>query len=134
MSNFIGINLQQEIHDTLLADTELMGVINNVYDHLPKDASLPFVAIKDVETKDNSTKTTDGQKTSITIESWSNQRGKEETQQIVEKLHDSLHNASLAISGYSITSVQIIRTKIEAMYGGAKYKGSIELEIWSEKI
>jgi len=132
MTNFIGTKLQDAINTKLTADSSLMNLINNIYDYLPKDVSMPYIAIADITTKDFSTKTTVGQKTTVLINTFSNKRGKDETQQIMEKIYDVLHNEELIVTGYNVINVQMMSTKI--VFDGLVYKGNIEIEVLSEKI
>lgn len=132
MTNFIGNRLQEGVYNRLTNDSELMALVNNIYDYLPKDKAMPYLVIGDISSKDFSTKTTTGQRSLIRINILSNKRGKEECQQIIEKVYDTLHHQEIMISGFNVINMEIISTKIT--FNNLVYQGDIELEILSEKI
>lgn len=113
--------IQKAIFDKLVASTPLAGllaksVVNKtkpaIYDNVPqvadsgKDANFPYVSIGEDTLVDWDTVTSVGKEATLTIHSWSRDRGRKEVKDIQGAIYDTLHLSSLMVTGY--TTVLIV--------------------------
>lgn len=81
----------------------LSGVLAPVklYDEVPPAAPYPYVVFGDNTVADESSKTEDGERHTLTIHVWSRAAGRRETKQIIGTISAALHRRVLAIPGYA---------------------------------
>lgn len=95
--------LQQAIYAALTNDTELMAEITGVYDSVPDNKSdFPYVTIGEDVLTEFDTDSGTGHTASITIHTWSRYNGRKEAKTIQGLIYDTLHNAPLPLTGYSM--------------------------------
>lgn len=131
MSGDLTSELQAALYTKLTGDTTLMALISGVYDRVPEGATFPYVSIGEIDSQDDSTFSLDAQSVTMTIHTWSRQRGKKQTQQIMARIHDLLHRGSMAISGgYFAGSVHKFSTVLDdpdglTYHGVARYQSRV---------
>src|ERR1700722_20203370 len=95
-------NVQDAMFDALAASTEVQGLLGNpprVYDHVPPGAAFPYVTFGALSVQPYDTKTEIGFEQVATLNIWSRYRGSKEAKDIFEAMYDTLHRASLSVSG-----------------------------------
>jgi len=99
--------LLQAIHRRLSRDAALTAILGpeGIGDRLMPRADLPCIVFGDLETRDFSTSTEDGEEHFLTLEIWSDGEGRRQAQQIAAIAHGLLHNAALDIEGFSLVSL-----------------------------
>lgn len=113
--------IQKAIFDKLVADAPLIALLAKstvnktkptIYDNVPqvadsgKDADFPYVTIGEDTAFDWDTGTSVGKEATLTVHSWSRDRGRKEVKEIQGAIYDALHLANLVVTGY--TTVFII--------------------------
>ena len=98
--------LQQTIFSTLNVSAITSTLSCGVYDDVPQDASYPYIAIGEENTTEYDTKDLDGGEQAINIEVWSQYKGSKETKQIMDKIHDLLHNSNLTVTGFNLINLR----------------------------
>lgn len=76
------------------------GFAASIFDAVPEKAVYPYVVIGDDTGRDWSTKDASGLEIDVTIHAWSRYRGRKEAKQILEQVHEALHEAALALTGH----------------------------------
>jgi hypothetical protein len=94
--------LQTKIYSTLASHTPLMNKINGVYDEVPADVVVPYVAIGNPTVNDWGTKTNDGEDITFTLHVWSNYDGKREVYDIFALILESLKTTLSLDGGFSV--------------------------------
>jgi len=99
--------LQTTIYSTLANDNTLTSTLSaGVYDEVLEGASYPFVSLGEETAVDYSTKDTDGGETTINIHIWSQYKGAKETKQIMDRIHDLLHDSNLSVTGFNLINLR----------------------------
>ncbi len=99
--------LQTAIYSTLSNDNTLTTTLGSgVYDEVVEGATYPFVALGEETAIDYSTKDTDGGENTINIHIWSQYKGSKECKQIMDKVHDLLHDIDLTVSGFNLINLR----------------------------
>lgn len=119
--------LQEAVYTALTGTAGLMAVISKVYDAVPANAVFPYVTIENVSGRDWSTQTFDGYELDLTIKAWSDQGkvGKGEVLSILSLIHGALHNAALAVTGFTLVLLQYDYSDVFEESDGVTLQGVI---------
>ena len=99
--------LQTTIYSTLSGDNTLTNTLGaGVFDEVVENASYPFVALGEETAIDYSTKDLDGGEFTINIHVWSQYKGSKQTKEIMDRIHDLLHDSSLSVSGFNLANLR----------------------------
>lgn len=99
--------LQTTIYSTLANDNTLTSNLSaGVYDEVLEGASYPFVSLGEETSIDYGTKNENGGETTINIHIWSQYKGAKETKQIMDRIHDLLHDSSLTVTGFNLVNLR----------------------------
>ena len=99
--------LQSAIYSSLSNDNTLTQVLGaGVFDEVTEGATYPFVALGEETAVDYSTKDLVGGETTINIHIWSQYKGSKETKNIMDKIHDLLHDSNLTVSGFNLINLR----------------------------
>jgi hypothetical protein len=99
--------LQSTIYSTLSADNTLTSTLGaGVYDEVLEGASYPFVSLGEETAIDYGTKDLVGGETTINIHIWSQYKGAKETKEIMDRIHDLLHDSNLSVSGFNLINLR----------------------------
>ena len=99
--------LQTTIYSTLSNDNTLTNTLGaGVFDEVVENASYPFVALGEETAIDYSTKDLDGGEFTINIHVWSQYKGSKQTKEIMDRIHDLLHDSSLSVSGFNLINLR----------------------------
>ena len=99
--------LQTTIYSTLSSDNTLTSTLGSgVYDEVVEGATYPFVALGEETAIDYSTKNTNGGETTINVHIWSQYKGSKETKQIMDRIHDLLHDSDISVSGFNLINLR----------------------------
>lgn len=91
--------LQTTIYSTLSSDNTITSTLGaGVYDEVTEGASYPFVSLGEETSIDYGTKNENGGETTINIHIWSQYKGAKETKQIMDRIHDLLHDSNLTVT------------------------------------
>ena len=99
--------LQTTIYSTLSNDNTLTNTLGaGVFDEVVENASYPFVALGEETAIDYSTKDLNGGEFTINIHVWSQYKGAKQTKEIMDRIHDLLHDSSLSVSGFNLANLR----------------------------
>jgi hypothetical protein len=101
MSNDPGWATQQAVYSALTGSTAVQAFVGTrVYDQVPQTETVkPWVLIGESTQADWSTKTFDGQESTITLHAFSEYKGQKEAKEIGGAIYGVLHNGTFSISG-----------------------------------
>ena len=95
--------LQQSIFAALNNDNTLTSTLGaGVHDDVPSNVAYPFVSIGEETVVEYGEKSSDGGAHTINIHVWSQYKGSKECKQIMDRIHDLLHDSSLSVSGFNL--------------------------------
>lgn len=99
--------LQTTLYTTLSSDNTLTSTLGaGVYDEVLEGASYPFVSLGEETAVDYGTKDLVGGETTINIHIWSQYKGAKETKEIMDRIHDLLHDSNLSVSGFNLINLR----------------------------
>jgi hypothetical protein len=97
--------LQTAIYAKLTGDSTLTDTLGvSIYDDIPENASFPYIQMGQDSISEYDVKDADGSQTTMTLHIWSQYKGAKETKNILDKLHDLLHDSDLTVSGYNFVN------------------------------
>ena len=98
--------LQQAIFSALNVSAVTSDLSCGVFDDVPQNASYPYIALGEETAVDFSVKDIQGGDLSVNIHVWSQYKGSKETKQIMDKIHDLLHNINLSVTGFNLINLR----------------------------
>tara|TARA_Y100001972_G_C7626733_1_gene314392 strand:- start:805 stop:1206 length:402 start_codon:yes stop_codon:yes gene_type:complete len=98
--------LQQAIFSALNVSAVTSDLSCGVFDDVPQSASYPYIALGEETAVDFSVKDIQGGDLTVNIHVWSQYKGSKETKQIMDKIHDLLHNINLTVTGFNLINLR----------------------------
>ena len=99
--------LQTAIYSTLSNDNNLTSTLGaGVFDEVIEGATYPFVVLGEETAIDYGTKDLVGGETTINIHIWSQYKGSKETKNIMDRIHDLLHDSDISVSGFNLINLR----------------------------
>ena len=98
--------LQQAIFSALNVSAVTSDLSCGVFDDVPQNASYPYIALGEETAVDFSVKDIQGGDLTVNIHVWSQYKGSKETKQIMDKIHDLLHNINLSVTGFNLINLR----------------------------
>ena len=98
--------LQTRIYSALNVSAITTALNCGVYDEVVESASYPFISLGEETAIDYSTKNQNGGEYTINIHIWSQYKGAKQTKEIMDKVHDLLHDIDLTVSGFNLINLR----------------------------
>lgn len=98
--------LQQTIYTALNVSALTNTLSCAVVDDVQLNQSYPFITLGEETTIDYGTKNQNGGETTINLHIWSQYKGSKECKQIMDKVHDLLHDIDLTVSGFNLINLR----------------------------
>ena len=99
--------LQPSIFAALNNDNTLTSTLGaGVHADVPSNVAYPFVSIGEETVVEYGEKSSDGGDHTINIHVWSQYKGSKECKQIMDRIHDFLHDSSLSVSGFNLINLR----------------------------
>lgn len=96
--------LQQALFTALNVSALKTDLSCAVLDEVTQDQSYPFITLGEETTIDYGTKSQNGGETTVNIHIWSQYKGSKECKQIMDKVHDLLHDSNLSVTGFNLVN------------------------------
>ena len=100
-------NFQKAIYSTLSSDNTLTSTLGaSIVDEVKHSTGYPFVTIGEETALDYSTKDLTGGEYTVNIDVWSQYKGSKETKQIMDRVHDLLHNTNISVDDFNLINIR----------------------------
>jgi len=108
------VELQKAIYSRMINYSALTSLLATdprstspaVYDHVPQDATFPYVVVGDTTMAPFDTDDSTGNDATVTIHVWSEYRGRIETKEIQDAIYNALHRNDLTVTGSDTIMVE----------------------------
>ncbi len=126
--------LRAAIHDALIADTALTGLLGGpkVYDEPPRNAAFPYVTLGETRIADFSTDADGGEEHQMTLHAWSRQGGPREAHLIAGALLQALDDAPLALTDHALVNLRFSLADIRREADGRTYHALVRFRAVTE--
>lgn len=121
--------LQQGIYTKLKGDGVLMGMVQGVYDVVPKQVAFPYLVIGDGTQRSLAASAIDGVRCDMVIELFSRAKGRKEVLLIMDRIYALLHRQVLTVDGTPSLVLRIQRAETEMLVDGVTVRGTVRLLI-----
>lgn len=125
--------IQQKIFQSLQANQTLIAKVVGVYDFVPEKTPLPYVTFGKIGSLPLTSKIENGESVIVTIDIWSEGKGRKEVVDIMSEIENILKN-EISLSDSEVLSQKIINREVwEETYG--LFTGTIDVKIeimWEE--
>ena len=98
--------LQSAIYTALNVSAITDTLSCGVYDEVIEGNTYPFIALGEETAIDYSTVDLTGGEYTINIHIWSQYKGSKETKEIMDKIHDLLHDINLTVTGFNLINLR----------------------------
>ena len=117
--------LQKTIYAKLNTDSTIKTTYSaTVHDHVSSGTAFPYVVIgEETLTDDSSTKDIDFNEFTLTVHTFSRNRGRKEAKQIMARIYTLLHKASLTITGATHVNTRFEYSDVVREQDGLTYHG-----------
>lgn len=128
--------LQKGIYQTLANDPGVTGLLGgaNIYDDVPRTASYPYLTLGQSVARDWSTGSEDGMEHIVTLHVWSRAGGKKETQEILGKVQDVLHDLPIALADHHLVNLRQEFSEARQDPDGETYHGIVRYRAVTEPV
>lgn len=125
--------VQQNIYQKIQSNPIFKEKVTGLYDFVPEITKLPYSTFGEIQSLPLDTKTTNGETVVITIDIWSESKGRKEVVEIISAIEESLKE-EIELKTAMVISQKIIGRKVwEEAYG--LFTGQIDIEVkimWEE--
>ena len=128
-------SVQQAVFNALSESAEVqsaLGAAPQLYDHVPPQATFPYVVYGPAHIVPYDTKTETGFEQIITLNIWSRYRGGNETREIFQALYDVLHRATLNVTGQVFLSSEFHSADFSLDADGLTYYAAVQFSILTQ--
>lgn len=129
--------VQDAVYTALAADSGVQALLGSpvrVYDHVPPDATFPFLTLGAVQAEGFDTKERVGTRQTVVLHVWSRYRGSREVKNILSVVHDLLHLGNFAVAGHELAACRWRSAETLLDDDGLTRHGVAQYEIITQKL
>jgi hypothetical protein len=118
-------SLQKAVFAALAADAPLIALIGDarIYDDVPQSSDFPYLTFGQSTARDWSTATDDGSEHTITLNVWSQAKGRNEVHEIMAAARAALQGQPLTLDGHRLINLRHESSKARRAPDGDTYHG-----------
>jgi len=122
--------LQKAIYTRLAGDAALAALVaTRLYDNVPGDAGLPYLALGENETRD----WPGGTEHRLALHAFSRGGGRAEAKRIMGAVNAALHDASLTLEGHELVNLRFLDGTTRREADGMTWRGTIRFRAVTEQ-
>ncbi|MEZ5691486.1 MAG: DUF3168 domain-containing protein [Rickettsiales bacterium] len=121
--------IQKAIYEKLSGNSQILSLVNGIFDVPPQDADFPFITIGGSQVNILDKLSGGNVEYIFEINVWSRKSGRKELVDIMDLIYDEFHNNIINISGKEILSARIVSHDINMENDGYTYNGALRIRI-----
>lgn len=128
--------LQDALYEALRVDGAVQALLGNparLYDHVPPEATFPFVTLGTMQAEPFDTHQHEGTSTRATLHIWSRTRGNQETKRIMDALSNRLHGGALSIAGQQLVLCRLQGAATDLDDDGLTHHGLLQFQLITQE-
>ncbi|PEN61616.1 DUF3168 domain-containing protein [Bacillus wiedmannii] len=122
--------VQQKVYSRLDSDKELKKMVRGIFDYVPEKTKTPYVTFGHILSSSDGSKTDNGEKITVTLDIWSESKGRKEAVSIVNRIEKILEADVQLDTAFLITQKVTNREVWEEAPG--LYHATVETEFQIE--
>lgn len=127
--------LQRAIYARLIADDTLAALVGaRIHDNVPGDTGFPYLTIGEARVEDWSAGAGKGSEHWLALNVFSRAGGRAEAKQVMGAVHAALHDADLALEGFTLVNLRFQSAETRREPDGATWRGAIRFRAVTEPI
>ena len=115
---------QKAVYAQLTGDSTLMAMVTGVYDYVQEETAYPYITIGNITGSEWTTLATSGVQVALTVEVFTRDRGRKTAADIIQRVHELLHDANLAVTGKTLVNLYFDSSDITLGRDGLSYQGN----------
>ena len=123
-------DVQLKMYEVLNSNEQLKSMVTGVYDYVPESTVVPYVTFGHMLSSADGSKTDSGEKITITLDVWSEGKGRKQTVLIMQMIEEILEDNIQLDNSFLISQKITNREVWEESYG--LYHGTVETEFQIE--
>ena len=118
-------SLQKAVFAALTADAPLVALLGvaRIYDDVPQSSNFPYLTFGQSTARDWSTASEDGSEHTITLNVWSQAKGRNEVHEIMSAARAVLHGQPLTLDGHRLINLRHESSEARRASDGETYHG-----------
>jgi Protein of unknown function (DUF3168) len=127
-------SLQKAIFAALAADATLLALLGGprIYDDVPQASAFPYISFGPLTARDWSTATDAGTEHTITLNVWSQAKGRAQVHEIMSAARAVLHGQSLTLDGHRLINLRHESSEARRSADGETYLGTARFRAVTE--
>ncbi|MCT9858224.1 DUF3168 domain-containing protein [Priestia megaterium] len=123
-------DVQTKMYEVLNSNEQLKSMVTGVYDYVPESTVVPYVTFGHMLSSADGSKTDSGEKITVTLDVWSEGKGRRQTVMIMQVIEEILED-NIQLNNSFLISQKITNREVwEESYG--LYHGTVETEFQIE--
>lgn len=118
--------VQDAVLEVLAASSavqEHLGSPARIFDHVPPEATFPFLTLGEAVAVPFDTKDRSGMSQTITLHVWSRYRGRKQVKDVLKAVYDTLHQGTLSVAGQDFVDCRFEAAETMLDDDGLTYHG-----------
>ena len=118
-------SLQKAVFAALASNAPLIALLGaaRIYDDVPQSSDFPYLAFGQATTRDWSTASDDGSEHVITLNVWSQAKGRSQVHEIMAAARIALHGQPLTLDGHRLINLRHESSEARRASDGETYHG-----------
>jgi hypothetical protein len=127
-------SLQKALFAALAADAPLIALLGapRIYDDVPQASAFPYIAFGPMTARDWSTASDTGTEHAITLNVWSQAKGRAQVHEIMAAAREALHGQALTLDGHRLINLRHETSEARRSSDGETYQGTARFRAVTE--
>jgi hypothetical protein len=119
--------IQQKVFSLIDKDEKIKSATNGIYDYVPEKTKTPYITFGPIISDSDDTKTSDGEIATVTLDIWSESKGRKETVTIINVIETILEQNEIELDTATLLSQKVTHREVEEENYGL-YHGVIDIQ------